>query len=303
MDERLAKVGDYIVVSQLPVIEDSLADLHVQIQADMEAVRNLAATEDNYKELKKIRAEWNKRINVLEDLRKKVKAEIEEPYRRFERGPYNSLISEMRDAVNQLDSGIKDVQEVLKMERQKELFAFFEDYRKSLGLDSKIADPRRSGIEVGLSGSVSGLKKRYKEWLDKIDSDLKTIETLENRDEIMAEYRITLDLGKSIQTVKDRIARAEAERQLREERIEIAKKEQPVSDAVTESVEDFAPVPVVEIDTENDEVFGVSLLGYDIWGTDNQLKALKIFLKHKLIEFCDREKMMIELNEGGVANE
>ena len=301
MDEKLVKIGDYIVVSQLPVIEDSLADLHVQIQADMEAVRNLAATEDNYKELKKIRAEWNKRINVLEDLRKKIKAEIEEPYRRFEKGPYNALISEMRDAVNQLDTGIKEVQEILKMERQKELFAFFEDYRTSLGIDSKIADPRRSGIEIGLSGTVSGLKKRYKEWLDKVDSDLKTIETLENRDEIMAEYRLNLDLGKSIQVVKDRIARAEEERRFREERLKNIEKEKSVASAVAEIGEEFAPVPVVEIDTEDEDVFGVSLLGYDVWGTGNQLKALKIFLKHKLVEFCGQENMMFELNEDGVA--
>ena len=301
MDEKLVKIGDYIVVSQLPVIEDSLSELHVQIQADMDAVRNLAATEENYKELKKIRADWNKRISVLEELRKKVKAEIEEPYRKFEKGPYNALISEMRGAVNQLDTGIKDVEEILKMERQKELFAFFEDYRTSLGLDSKIADPRRSGIEIGLSGTVSGLKKRYKEWLDKVDSDLKTIETLENRDEIMAEYRITLDLGKSIQVVKERIARAEEERQFREERLKIIEKEQSVASAVAEIGEEFAPVPVVEIDTEDEDVFGVSLLGYDVWGTGNQLKALKNFLKHKLVEFCGQENMMFELNEDGVA--
>ena len=316
MDEKsLVRVvdGEYIAVKQLPIIEDKLAELHQQLQGELNVVRTLAPTEENYKELKKIRADWNKKIEVLEKLRKKVKTEIEAPYKQFEKGPYADLVNEMRDAVGQLDDGIKDVENVMKTDKQKKLLAYYEDYRQSLGLDEKIADPRRSGIKVGLSDTLKGLKEQAKAYLDRLANDIKTIETLENRDEIMAEYRISLDMSNAIQIVKDRIAREEAVRKEREEadaaRLARDAHEAEVNAAMEEAAEasespveaqdshdDALSPPSAEKLSEEDEqpqkeILKVTYLKYDVYGTLEQLRGMKTALIERMLEYCDQEGM------------
>ena len=308
--------GEYIAVKQLPIIEDRLAELHQELQGELNAVRNLAPTEENYKELKKIRAEWNKKIDILEKLRKKVKAEIEAPYKQFEKGPYSSLVNEMRDAVGQLDDGIKDVENIMKTDKQKKLLAYYEEYRQSLGIDEKLADPKRTGItKVGLSDTLKALKENAKAYLDGIDSDLKTIETLEDRDEIMAEYRITLNLNSAIQTVKDRHFREEQVRKAREE-AEAARKareehEASVAAALAEaeaqeatempheaqeaSDVSLSPPSAEKLPEEagerQDEILKVTYLKYDIYGTIDQLRGMKAAMIESMIGYCEQEGM------------
>ena len=294
--------GEYIAVKQLPIIEDRLAELHQELQGELNAVRNLAPTEENYKELKKIRAEWNKKIDILEKLRKKVKAEIEAPYKQFEKGPYSSLVNEMRDAVGQLDEGIKDVEGIMKAEKQKKLLAYYEEYRQSLGIDEKLADPQRTGItKVGLSDTLKALKENAKAYLDGIDSDLKTIETLEDRDEIMAEYRITLNLNSAIQTVKDRHFREEQVRKAREEaeaaRLAREEHEAEVEAALAEAAEEaeeaqepsgdsLCPPSAEKLPEEPQSVpEAYYQTAFRVTGTLDMLRALKQFLVEGGYEF------------------
>lgn len=302
--------GEYIAVKQLPIIEDRLAELHQELQGELNAVRNLAPTEENYKELKKIRAEWNKKIDILEKLRKKVKAEIEAPYKQFEKGPYSSLVNEMRDAVGQLDDGIKDVENIMKTDKQKKLLAYYEEYRQSLGLDEKLGDPRRSGIKVGLSDTLKGLKEQAKAHLDRIANDLKTIDSLENRDEIMAEYRISLDMNSAIQIVKDRISREEAVRKAREEaeaaRIAREAHEAEVEAAIAEAAETDEEVQEAsgdslcppsaeklseETEKPQEEILKVTYLKYDIYGTLEQLRGMKAAMIERMLAYCEQEGM------------
>lgn len=305
--------GEYIAVKQLPIIEDRLAELHQELQGELNAVRNLAPTEDNYKELKKIRAEWNKKIEILEKLRKKVKGEIEAPYKQFEKGPYADLVNEMRDAVGQLDDGIKDVENIMKTDKQKKLLAYYEEYRQSLGLDEKLGDPRRSGIKVGLSDTLKGLKEQAKAHLDGIASDLKTISTLENRDEIMAEYAISLNMNAAIQTVKDRLEREEAARKAREAaeeaRLQREAHDAEVAAAIAES-QDAAETPVEaqnepgdnlsppsaeklseETEKPQGEILKVTYLKYEIYGTLEQLRGMKAAMIERMLAYCEQEGM------------
>ena len=304
MDENALVImseDEYIAVKQLPIIADRLEELHVKLQAEMDAIRSLVVTDENIQEMKKLRAEWNKKIEALEKLRKRVKAQIEEPYKNFEKGPYSALITEMRDAVGELDGQIKDGETLRKTERQQELLEYYEEYRKSVGVDEKLGDPRRSSIKVGLSGSMKSLKDQAKAHLDKIASDLRTIDTLENRDEIMAEYRISLDLNAAIQAVKDRIEREEAVRKLREEeeaaRLAREAHEAEVDAAIAEAAEtgaeaqessaDSLSAPSAEKLPEEpqcaQEVYYQA--AFRVTGTLDMLRALKQFLVDGGYEF------------------
>ena len=294
--ELMVKENDLIVVKQLPVIEDRLEEVFLSVKDRLEAMSNLVVTEDNYKELKKTRADLNKEFGELESLRKQVRAAIEAPYKKFEGGAYKRITDIYRDAIGKLDGEIKDVEGELKTQKQKELLAYYDEYRQSLGLDTAVADPKRSGIKVGLSGSMKALKEQVRQYLDRIDGDLKMIDTLENADEVLAEYRVLMSVTDAVRVVADRHKRIEEEKQRRQKEEENRKAREANEQAVNEAMaEDEVPVtPSVNVEPgaeseATDAVLSTKYLGYEIYGTLSQLKALKAFLKNELKNCLEKE--------------
>ena len=280
--ELVVKDDDLIVVRQLPVIEDRLDEAYIAVQERLLAMSNLVVTDENYKELKKTRADLNKEFGELESMRKKVKSAIEAPYKKFEGGAYKRLSDAYRQAIGKLDGDIKDVEGELKTQKQKELLAYWEEYRQSLGLDSQLADPRRSDIKVGLSVSMKSLKMQAREWLDRIDGDIKMIDTLDNAAEVLAEYRVCLNVTDAVRIVADRNKRVEEEkaRRLAEEKARNTRKalEEAVEEAAKE--EEELVVPTAGVDPEGQEMAEEKILttAFKVSGTLTMLKELKAFL-------------------------
>lgn len=302
-EKQLVEVNDLIVVKQLPVIEDRLDEALKAVQGRLQITASLVVTDDNYKELKKVRADLNKEFGELESLRKKVKEAVEAPYKKFETGAYKRLADEYKIAISRLDGEIKDVETGLKSQRQEELYRYFEEYRQSLGLDAAIADPKRSGIKVGLSGSMKSLKDQVREYLDGVDGDLKMIDTLDDKDEVLAEYRVLMSVTDAVRVVSDRHKRIEELRKQREEAEESRKQREAQAAALDAAVraqeganqqvsssDVSVAAPTVEAAEEaSEELYSARYLGYEIRGTMSQLKALKAFLKEELRKYMERE--------------
>ena len=284
--------NDLIVIKQLPVIEDRLDEAYESVKERLDMMSTLVVTEENYKDLKKVRADLNKEFTELESLRKRVKAALEEPYKAFEGGAYKRLADAYKGAVNKLDGDIKDVEGGLKEMRQRELLSYYTDYRKSIGLDEDIADPRKSGIKVGLTGTMKALKEQAKAFLDKVDGDLKMIDTLENRDEVLAEYRMSLSVTDAVRIVADRKKRIEEERVRREAESE-EKQAREEHDAQVEAAvaEELSAPTVQEVEEPKVEVYTAQYLGYEVQGTMEQLRGLKVHLQEAIIEYCEKEGM------------
>ena len=291
--------NDLIVIKQLPVIEDRLDEAYASVKDRLAAMSSLVVTEDNYKDLKKVRADLNKEYSDLEAVRKRIKAALEEPYKAFESGAYKKLVDAYRSAVSELDKNIKEVEAGLKESRENEVFAYFDGYRTVLNIDSSLVDFSRSGIKVGLTGSIKSLKDQARAFLDKVDGDLKMIDTLENRDEVLAEYRMSLSVTDAVRVVADRKRRIEEERARREAELS-AKQEREEHDTKVDEAVLTAPVsaPVsapVEEEPEQEEmeekVYTAKYLGYEIQGTMEQLRGLKVCLQEAMIEYCEKEGM------------
>lgn len=303
----LVEVNDLIVVKQLPVIEDRLDEALTAVQGRLKDAAALVVTDDNYKELKKVRADLNKEFGELETLRKKVKEAVEAPYKRFETGAYKRLADEYKIAISKLDGEIKDVEIGLRSQRQEEISAYFDSYRQSLGIDSALVDLNRSGIKVGLSGSAKSLKDQVRAYLDGVDGDLKMIDTLDDRDEVLAEYRVLLSVTDAVRVVADRRKRIEEMRLKREAAEEERRQREAQIAAVNEAMHQAAQdasnsqdsaegtsvsAPTVERAEEPSEdatKYSAKYLGFEITGTMSQLKALKAFLKEELKKYMDRE--------------
>ena len=305
-EQMVAGSGDLIIIRQLPIIEDRLDEAYLKVQERLSSVSSLVVTEDNYKDLKKTRADLNKEFNELENLRKKVKEAVEAPYKKFESGAYKRVADEYRGAIAELDGNIKDVEGGLKKKRQEELVAYFDEYRRSLGLDASIADPSKSGIKIGLSGSMKSLKDQVRGYLDKVNGDLAMIDTLDNADEVLAEYRVSLNVTEAVRVVNERHKRIEEERKRREAEMEARKQREEheaevdaAMRAQNEPESNFEEaVSVVSVRPEIDnsqaasgdnQILGTKYLGYEVHGTLEQLRGLKRYLQDALMEYCEME--------------
>ena len=283
-----------IIVKQLPVIEDQLAAVKASITERVNQALSLVCTEDTYKSIKRVRADLNKEYKELEAKRKEVKTAVLAPYEKFEK-VYKECAGDIyADADQKLKVKITEVEDGLKQQKITELCDFFTEYRESLGLPEDLVRYDDAGIKVGLADSMASLKKQVRDFLDHISEDLKAIETHEDRDEILTEYKRGFNLANALSTVAARHKAIEDAKRLREE-AEARRKAQeeqqkaleaviaaqtaqegPVAaPAVVEVVESVPEVAAVSVASEADKVYSTS---FRVTGTLEKLKALKQFL-------------------------
>lgn len=288
--------NDLIVVKQLPVIEEQLREVQAGIQSRVNEALSLVCTEETYKEIKAVRAEFNKEFAELESRRKQVKASILKPYERFE-AVYKACVGDIYlDADKKLKARIAEVENGLKQQKEDEVTSYYAEYRTSLGLDADLVPFSRAGIKITLSESKKSLKSRAKEFLDGIAGDLSLIATLENKDEVLVEYRKTLSVSSAVTTVADRHKAMEAERQRREAAAAAQAEREKAARSVQSLVEEEAPLEIPSVvpapeavpdeaaDSPDEKIFEVH---FAVKGTRRMLKALKEFMKNGGYEYAD----------------
>ena len=284
-----------IIVKQLPIIEDQLAAVKESIQKRVEDACSLVCTEENVKQIKGIRAELNKEYAELESRRKEVKAAVMAPYEKFE-AVYKDCAGEIYvRADKQLKDKIAEVEDGLKVQKQEKLEQYFAEYRESVGIATDFICFEDTRIKVGLSDSLTSLKKKIKAGLDKIAEDLKAISAQEDADEVLAEYRRNFNLPQALSIVAERheaIEKAKREREEAEKkRREQEEQEKKIAEAAhvsetpKKAEEEKTPAPdeafsapvakPIENEEKKSETYAVE---FRVSGTLQMLKKLKAFL-------------------------
>lgn len=235
---------DIIVVEQLPIISQNLMAIKAKVDARTTRAASLICTEDTVKEVKKERAELNKEFTSLENERKRVKSAILKPYEDFEK-VYKECVSDAYKAADETLKGkIADVENGLKAERQTAFNEYFDRKCRETGIDFVV--PEQVGVKITLSGSAEGYKQAADAFFDKVLSELGTIDKMNDKDEILYEYKQTLDLGQAIAAVTNRKAAlkfAEAEKSV--PTVEEAKTVDDLPDFPGD-LDDLPPLPEVE---------------------------------------------------------
>lgn len=200
---------DIIVIEQLPVISENLMAIKAEVDARTARAASLICTEDTVKEVKKERAELNKEFTSLENERKRVKSAILKPYEDFEK-VYKECVSAAYKAADETLKGkIADVENGLKAERQAAFNEYFDRKREETGIG--FVEPEQVDVKITLSGSAESYKKAADDFFAKIVSDLNTIDKMADKEEILYEYKQTLNLGQAIAVVTNRKAALKAE--------------------------------------------------------------------------------------------
>lgn len=207
-----------IKLVQAPVISHALIEVGRSVSARLAElnIENQVATTETIQTLKTLRADLNKEYTDYENQRKEIKKAILSPYDEFQ-ALYDTEVSEKYEkAISTLKTTIGDFETKLKTEKKNKIVTYFNELILAEKIDFITFE--NVGIEVKLSDSEKSLKEKCKDYVQKVLDDISLIKTNQYEAEIMVEYKSTLNVARSIQTVQDR---KEKERQ-EAERIKIA---------------------------------------------------------------------------------
>ncbi len=170
--------NEIIVVKQLPVIVEQLAQVKETVIQRVQTATSLVCTDETVKEVKKARAELNSEFKQWEEKRKEVKTAVMTPYEKFE-AVYKDCVSDTyKKADAELKAKIEGVEKELKQKKADEVKEYFNEYLESAGIDFLTFE--QANINVTLSATMKSLKEQAKSYIDKISDDLALIDTQEH---------------------------------------------------------------------------------------------------------------------------
>jgi len=258
---------ELIVVKQLPIIEEKLKQLSKEIDEKVKNAMSLECSEDNKQFVKNERTALNNQFTELENQRKMVRNKVLEPYNAFENIYKTCVTEKFSKAKKDLDNKINAVEDEQKKRIRKEVEEYFIEYCKSKNIE--FIKFENMNIKIGVSDKPTKLKKQVAEFIDKIEDDLKLIDTQEFKEEILIEYKKLLNVAQSITLVNDRHRELEEIKQQEE-----IKKEQKVEEQQkNEKVQSFVTPRIIK----KEEIYTMT---FTVTGTRNQLKQVKEFLEN-----------------------
>lgn len=264
-------MNDLITIKQLPIIEENLKTLSEEIQKKVENANALVCTEDTVKEVKQVRADLTKEFKELEEQRKTVKNSIMKPYNDFEE-LYKEYVSDSyKNADAILKNKIDNVEQQLRLEKETELREFFEEQKNSKRIDFVTFE--QMNLNITLSASMKSLKSTIQDFMDRVESELETINLQEFKEEILVEYMKHLNINRAIQDVNERHIALAQVKQVEQVVNEIHEQEQ----VTIQKVEEVLQAPVIE---EKEYA-----LEFVVTATKDKLSKLKEFLEKEGIKY------------------
>lgn len=264
---------DLIKVTQLPVIEERLRSMQEQVEKRTSEAMSMVCTEDTVQAVKKLRAELNSEFWDLEAQRKAVKKAILEPYERFESLYSRCISGPYKRADADLKSKVDTVQGEMRSRKEVELAAFFNEYAVAHGVEwLTFCD---AGINVTLSASMKKLKEEARAIIDRVEADTTAISSMDDAEEIMAEYKTNRSLADAVTIVKERHERIEAERKAAEERKAVQEAQRAAVERVEAAAPEIMAPPVMATQGAPEKEYSCT---FTVKTTLPKLKALKAYM-------------------------
>lgn len=276
-------------------------ELKAEIAEKMQEYTSLAFTEDTIKEAKADRAKLNKLRTAFEDERKRIKKLCMAPYDAFEK-QVKELIALIDEPIRLIDGQIKEVEERRKVEKKGEILEFYESVIGSL--KGILPFDRVFHQEyLNVSKSMKSIKEEIQALIDRVNSDLDTIEGFGSKHELQIKdvYLKTLNLSVAMQEKArlEEVERQLAERKQREEQQaaeraaaeaaamrSAAGREQAVEDTAAQAEqENTAEKSADAVQQEKKQDPELFQMDFRVWGTKDQLMGLRQYLLENKIKF------------------
>ena len=277
---ELIKMDDLIIVKQIPVIEEQLRLVSASVDEKLAIAKSLACSEESVKEVKKIRAEFNKEFDEIETVRKAVKIAVMTPYNDFEAVYKEHVGNKYKEADAVLKTKIVGVEDELKARKLAKVRAYFDEYAVANGV-GEYANFDRQMTGLRASYTIKEFHRICQERIDPLVSGLKAIDAQpeELRAEILAEFKKELSANVAITTVAERRKAIEAAKEAHKEREARQAAEAEAAAKVESTLPPPLPPPlsppVTQAVAEDDPVLKVT---FTVTGKKSRLIELKRFL-------------------------
>lgn len=201
-------------IKSLGEITSNIAEVKEYALALNEYYKNVIFTEESIAIAKEEKKKVNKFKTEVSNYRKEIINQFNEPIRKFEQlGKETERI--LKDTYETINGQVVSFEDTQKKLKEQEVIDYFNEYKISHNLD--FITYEQANINVTLTASMKSLKEQAKAFIDKILDDIQLINLEEHKEEILVEYKQTLNASKSIINVKNRIAMIEREKQIQEE--------------------------------------------------------------------------------------
>jgi len=245
-------VNKIAVVEQLPIITERIKEIGKNLDKRLSELKldKLVCTEETRKDIRKLRTELGNELKVFEAQRKEIKKKINEPYEEFNKTYEEEIKTKYANADLILKNGIDVVEAGIKNNAKILAVEFFEEYKKSKSIiGENYITYEELNIQLGLDSLtekgmlVKKVKDAITSKLDQLEKDIETINTMQDSEEILAEYLKHKNLSIAIKEVNDRHAILEQVKQQQE----LAKERKREEEKVIEKVEEVLITPTEEI--------------------------------------------------------
>lgn len=264
-----------ITIVQLPKVNERIEQLYAIVEQRTSEAMTLECTEENKKYIKGLRSEFNKEkaqlIKQYKEAFDKITAPLNQTQEKF-----NRCIECYKKADADFKKKIAVIEDDQKEDKRLKVIEYFDEYVQAKDIDFLTFEDL--GINVTMSSSVTSLKKQIAAFLERVVADLKMISTQEDEDEILVEYKKSLDASNAITTVKERKKHIEEEKARKEKEAERRARAKAAEQAVVKAVEeqeqipDELPFPEVEAGYIPPEVQAEPLEAPAVQNTDKKLK-------------------------------
>ena len=182
-------------------ITNNIKDVHEYAVKLKEYYSTKIVTEDTLKDYKNEKANINKIKDKITDYRKAIVKEYNKPIAEFETiaKMAESTLKEAYECLNEQCNQF-DIQK--KQEKIEECKRYFNEVCQQKNIS--FVTYEKMNQNVTLSKTYKELYSEIDVFIENIDKDITTIETMEDREEILIDYMKSLNLSSSIKSVQER---------------------------------------------------------------------------------------------------
>ena len=256
------------VVEQLPLIRQYFEEIHRDIAEKTTRAIELVVTEENVKDIKKIRAELNKEYQDYEEKRKEIKRQILAPYEAFEKDYKEMVALSFQAADTSLKKKIDASENVIKIAKEEELRDYFDELAQALQL-SQFVKFEQLDIKVNMSDSMKKLMAQVEAKMKSIQNDIMLINLELYKEDILVEYLMDFNFARAKMIT---LKRKEMALNFQQEQQKVAKVVEEEKERVKELEKEII-VPKVE-----EPKVDLLTATFKVQGTREQLIALREYI-------------------------
>ena len=239
---------DLIVINQLPIISEQLDKVKDEIKRRTAFADTVTVSEENRQEIKKIRAAMNAEKSRLDEVYKKALEAVIAPIQVVQ-DKYKDCVGLYTKANSQLKAKIDVIEDGLKLEKENSVKEYFEELVTAKKID--FISFERLGLKITLSVSEKKLKEQVNNIVERVATDLKAIEIQENKEEILVEYKKSLNVSEAVSIVDARHKAIQAEKERKAKQAEQRARELAAAKAVEDVARQQEQIQQAHMQKEN----------------------------------------------------